>query len=32
DEPIKALGEYEVAAKLDAGIAATVKVVVNAAE
>ena len=32
DEPIKALGEYEVVAKLDAGVVATIKVVVNASE
>lgn len=32
DEPIKALGEYEVPAKLDAGVVATIKVSVVAAE
>lgn len=32
DEPIKALGEYEVPVKLDAGVVATLKVTVVAAE
>jgi large subunit ribosomal protein L9 len=32
DEPIKALGEYEVPVKIDAGVVATIKVSVVAAE
>jgi large subunit ribosomal protein L9 len=32
DEPIKALGDYEVPVKLDAGVVATIKVSVVAAE